>query len=492
VILLALLVPIGLIPADDARFDPPLDGACLGLSGGFRDGRVEVQAVERSSAAARAGISPGDTILRLGGAAGFSGMDDFVHAARGLRSGEPVEVVVRREGGEVTLSLVPDPAIFLDYYQILTLLRQSRFLRSRDGFEGALAEIENTTPQALRAAARSSVAFEALNRAVGRLGVSHAAVIPPWSYRNLFAGEGASGGRGTGLLLEKVAGREDSFFICEVMDGSAGAAAGALDGDEVVAVNGVPPGASSRVCLAGYESSHPHYTIQVDPDETFRLEVRRTPDGAPIALSVTADRPLSGLTASRASERWFTVNGRRIAYLHLWNLLSGDLPPVLDHVTDAPADFAEGLIVDLRGRGGQVAVTERVVKRLKALHRPMALLIDRETRSAKEIVAFKLKGFPGAVLIGERTAGAVLPALIQKLAGETKVMLPADRPPERNGRPPDADERLMWGELEGKGVDPDLPVVRGGLFSAGSDPILAAGTRDLVSRLAPLPRRRRL
>ncbi len=489
ILLISSFLPGGRFPAGEDRFDPPLEGACLGLSGQFRSGRFLVQAVERSSAAEKAGISPGDGILRLGGAAGFSGLDDFLRAAHALRRGESVEVEVLRGDRALTLSLVADPSILLDYYQLRSLLRSSRFFRSRAGIDGILEEIDASTPEALRAAARSSGAHDVLNRAVGRLGVSHSAIIPPWAYQNLFAGEGGGGGHGTGMLVEKAEGEEGSYFICEVMDGSPGAAAGAMGGDEVLGVNGVSPASSPRLCLAGYEASRPHYTIQVDPGETFRLELRRVRGGPRIVLEVTADRPVSGIGSSRASVRWLERDGRRIAYIHLWNLLSAELPPVLDRVIAPPGDFAEGLIVDLRGRGGQVAVTERVIRRLQAFRRPLALLIDRETRSAKEVLAFKMKASAGVAIVGERTAGAVLPANIQKLAGETRVMLPADR---GGGRPLDADERLIWGELEGKGVSPDIPVERAGRYGAGLDPILEAGIEEVAERLASVPRRRRL
>jgi hypothetical protein len=106
-----------------------------------------------------------------------------------------------------------------------------------------------------------------------------------------------------------------------------------------------------------------------------------------------------------------------------------------------------------------------------------------ETRSAKEILAFEMKGLPGVTLVGERTAGAVLPAGYRHLAGGAVVMLPGD---------PDGINRLTGGgTLEGKGVEPDVEVPRAGPYSAGADPIFEAGLRSLLDRLRDVPRRRR-
>jgi C-terminal processing protease CtpA/Prc len=485
-ILLGIFLLARLPASDEDRFDPPLGGVFLGLSGRADGGAILVVNVERFSAAERAGLEPGDEILRLGDAVRFEGMTEFSRAVRGLRHGEPVEVEVLRKGARKTLSLLPDPDVLRDHFRLVAYLRDSDFLRRREGFDRLLAEIQSGNPLALRNASRSSEAYEILNGSLGRLGTSHAAVIPPWSYQNLFQNEKGDGqGFASGILLEPFS-REGGggFYACEVEDGSPAAEAGILRGDEILSVNGAAIAGSPRRVLAGFEASRPHYSLVLERGETVRIETRRAAGGAPSVFAVTADRPLSGLLASRASLRRIEGQGRKIAYLHLWNLLSGEMPGLVKDLVSDRVRYAEGLVVDFRGRGGSVNVLRRVVRELRSAGRPLAILIDRDTRSAKEIAAFQLKGQPGVVLVGEPTAGAVLPGSIFDLPGGARVMLPVG---------PASVQRLTGGKsLEGEGVAPDLPVGRPGPYSSGADPILEAGIRKVLELLGRVPRKERV
>ncbi len=492
-----LFIFVSVAKADEGRFDPPLGGVFLGMAGKFQSGRIVVKGVEPFSAAHGAGISPGDVITRLGDASHFSEFDHFIRMVQDLRRGVPVEVEITRGGHQLLLSLVPDPAILRDHYMLVSYLRRSRLLREREGFDRVLSEIESSVPLALRRASRTSQAYEIFNTALGRLGVSHAAVIPSWTYKHLFAGErDGKGGYTTGLLLDRPARTAGSLhFIAEIYDGSPAEQAGLRRGDVVVRVNGLPLAESPRLSLAGYEANRPCYTLKIERGETIRLEIRKSEGGQSRQVEVTASSPVSGLSASKASIRRFELEGRLIAYIHLWNFLSSRLPDLLDRVLEVGGNFAEGVVVDLRGRGGQLQVTNRIAETLQNCRRPLALLIDRDTRSAKEILAYKMKGIPHAALIGERTAGAVLPANLLPLGGGTMVMLPADRPKMRGWLAKafrDRDEKLIWGELEGKGIEPDIWVDRPGLYSAGFDPILDRGIREVLERLQSIPRRRRL
>jgi carboxyl-terminal processing protease len=483
VLLLALLA--GRLPGQEDRFDPPLDGVYLGISARVEDGKAAVAGVDPGSAAESAGLRAGDDIVRLGTASGFPDREAFVQTVRSLRRGEAVEVEVEREGARRLLRIVPDPGVMADHYALLERLRGSGFLSGRPDFGAFIADFQASVPAALRAASRTSEAYEALNRGLGGLGTSHTAVIPPWTYKNLFAGEeDGREGYSLGLILERLDGPEGPrFFAMDLLDGGPAAEAGLLRGDEVVEVNGIPSRDSPRRALAGYEARRTGCTLQVEKGERVALRVRRQPGGPILELTAAADRPLSGLRASSESLRRLVVDGRRIAYLHLWNLLSPRLPALVEEALLGDGVYTEGLLLDVRGRGGQVQVTELVLRALRSSRRPLVLLIDRETRSAKEILAFRLKGQPQVSLIGERTAGAVLPGGYSKLPGGAMVMLPAD---------PKGIEKLTSGaSLEGRGVDPDLAVERGGPYSAGADPILDAGLKELLFRLAGLPRRMR-
>ncbi len=496
---LVLLLLLRVLPAaEEDRFDPPLDGSFLG--GSFRDVLAEdpdatrqgarlvvVRSVEPGSAADLAGLRCGDRVLRLGNDGPFADVAAFSRAVKSLRPREPAEIKVSRDGGSQLLTVVPDPAILQDHYEIVGYLRGSSFLKGRPDFEAALRGILDAVPPALRKARRSSEAYDVLNSAVGRLGTSHTALIPPWTYSNLFATDRAeTGGFPTGLILDRIGGPargEALFFAGEVAEG-APAAGVLLAGDEVLGINGVPIAASPRLTLAGFEAPRPRYTLQVDRGETIRLEIRRR-RGAPVeTVALTADRAVDCITVAQASRRIVVQDGRRILYVHLWNFLSLKLPDLLERFLKEKGEPAEGLVIDLRGRGGQVRVMSRLAAILKLEKRPLALLIDREARSAKEILAYQMKGSPGAVLVGERTAGAVLPASYQKLTGGAVLMLPLE---------PGGVNRFTDGEaLEGRGVEPDVRVPRAGIYAAGADPIFDAGIRAVLDLLGTQEKRKRL
>jgi S1-C subfamily serine protease len=66
-----------------------------------------VATVESSSAADRAGLKPGDIVLRLDGEI-ITGADDLIRALTGERIGKSVALDVLRGFERLTLSLVPE------------------------------------------------------------------------------------------------------------------------------------------------------------------------------------------------------------------------------------------------------------------------------------------------------------------------------------------------------------------------------------------------
>ena len=82
------------------------------------------------------------------------------------------------------------------------------------------------------------------------------------------------------------------------------------------------------------------------------------------------------------------------------------------------------------------------------------------------MLAHRLKGLPHITLVGETTAGAVLPATLENLYADAKLMIPSQRgdsqilPFMKNTR------------LEGRGAFPDINVQSNLPFSAGKDAIL--------------------
>jgi carboxyl-terminal processing protease len=78
---------------------------------------------------------------------------------------------------------------------------------------------------------------------------------------------------------------------------------------------------------------------------------------------------------------------------------------------------------------------------------PLVVLVDEDTGSAAEVLAAAIKDHGRGVLVGTRTAGAVLESLVFILPGGAALMVPV--------------RRVLTGrgvELEGSGVTPDVAV----------------------------------
>ena len=88
------------------------------------------------------------------------------------------------------------------------------------------------------------------------------------------------------------------------------------------------------------------------------------------------------------------------------------------------------------------------------------------------MLAYELKTRRLGVLVGQTTAGALLPATFAKVGSDSVLMYPAFS----LGKHSDA--------IEGKGVAPDIEVESPVPFSAGADPIRDAGML-LVVRATP-------
>jgi carboxyl-terminal processing protease len=104
--------------------------------------------------------------------------------------------------------------------------------------------------------------------------------------------------------------------------------------------------------------------------------------------------------------------------------------------------------------------------------KPIVALIDNQTRSAKEMLAYEVKTRKLGVLVGQTTAGALLPATFAKVGSDSVLMYPAFS----LGRHSEA--------IEGKGVEPDIEVESPLPFSAGADPIRDAGMRKALELAA--------
>ena len=289
---------------------------------------------------------------------------------------------------------------------------------------------------------------------------------------------------GIGVVLR--AGRED-VRVVNVHPRSPAARAGLRPGDRLVSVDGR--------AVAGQPSSRVFEWLTGAPGTRVTL----------VAVPREGGRPHSR-TLIRATVFRPSVTSRRIgevAYLRLLSFderTSADLLTALDAVGgDAPT---ASLVLDLRGnpgglleqavlvadvwlRAGVVVQTEgRTGGRDRAEARPdgteddypMAVLIDRDTASAAEIVAGALQDHGRARVFGEDSFGKGSVQTVIELSDGSALKLTVARYLTPTGR-----------SIQGRGISPDEVVhedeTRFRLGSPGRDQTLAAALRWLRGRL---------
>lgn len=295
--------------------------------------------------------------------------------------------------------------------------------------------------------------------------------------RRLFPPDGEVAYDGIGMVAQQGNGL---WFVTDVYDDSPADRAGILAGDEVVTVDGAP--------YRQLDSFRDKVGKSVD------IMVRRRPDTQPTSVKAVVERirPLQTFEkAIAASAKLVEHDGHKIGYIHLWTLAA---PRSMEKVAEALAEGAlkdaDGLVLDLRGRwgGGRSDAAElflggvppfRLVDRngeamlaTVRWHKPVVALIDEGTRSGLEVFAYALKA-RGVPLVGSRSAGALL-------AGSAFV-LPDDSLLEL------AVSDAIIGDdirLEGRGVQPDIPVPYSLPYAAGQDAQRDAAIAEMAQILS--------
>ena len=236
----------------------------------------------------------------------------------------------------------------------------------------------------------------------------------------------------------------------------------------IVSVDGVPIEECERLDWRSddaYLTDAPVRRLDCEEDDEIQLEIERS-WGEMTDLSVTASM-YSAFEAAKASARIIENEQLRIGYIHFWFIHVRGVPQLLKEKLEGDFADCDALILDLRGRGGNGGVLKQIYAVLSgensSWQKPVVALINQNSRSAKEVIAYELKKQNLALLVGERTAGAVIPATFKKVGPETMLMYPTFR----LGKYTDT--------LEGHGVAPDIVVREPGPYSAGADPLIDAG-----------------
>ena len=241
---------------------------------------------------------------------------------------------------------------------------------------------------------------------------------------------------------------DDPARVAAVLDGSPAAGAGLRAGDVLVSVDGRPY----------------HGLTQFGPTPA-RIGYRRQDVSATVTVTPTAQTPLDlMLAATEKSVRVIPLpDGQRVGYVHLWCMGDFRFQAALEGLVLGRLHDTDGLVLDLRqGYGGspagyadpfflpdfEVSVrfrqTPPPVTRHEGYGKPLVVIVDHGTRSAKEWLAWTLQESKRATLVGQRTAGAVLGLRVFPIGPKFLLELAIE------------DLTLSGVHLEGHGVDPDI------------------------------------
>jgi carboxyl-terminal processing protease len=205
----------------------------------------------------------------------------------------------------------------------------------------------------------------------------------------------------------------------QVFPGSPADKAGIVPGDTIVSVNGDS--------IAGESSSEATNKIKGPEGTEVTVGVLDAKTGKVRQLRLTR----AEVALPNVSSKVETVNGRKLGYVRMLSFSEGVHALLANAVRKVEREGAEGIVLDLRGNPGglleeavlsaslflpkdQVVVSTNSRTQGHSVHksvggalpkRPLAVLIDRNTASAAEILTAALADDAGATVVGTRSYG---------------------------------------------------------------------------------------
>ncbi|MFB0551709.1 MAG: S41 family peptidase [Phycisphaerae bacterium] len=286
---------------------------------------------------------------------------------------------------------------------------------------------------------------------------------------------------GIGIVTKKIG---DHYYVSAVLASSPAEKAGIVIGDRLVKVNGQP--------------FHPIRSFQNKAGQEVKLTIQRGLSESTCRLiKVTPlDKKERELFEIDTQARMKTIEhkGYRFSYIRLWWLGGWTMQKALDWGVDE-ADKVEGIIIDIRDgfgagpadeymepflKNSSETVAHKEIGRTKTFRstvkfektgkfeKPVIIIINGGTRSAKEVLAYYFKKTKRGVLIGERTAGFVSGGGLERISGDS-LLLYCKWMKVVDGK-----------RLEGIGVEPDIEVPFDIRFTGGRDVQLERAKDEMV------------
>ncbi|MCA8913333.1 MAG: PDZ domain-containing protein [Planctomycetes bacterium] len=344
---------------------------------------------------------------------------------------------------------------------------------------------------------------DVLRELLGEFHVSHLTVMEADAYNDHFAPEMDNTKRSqVGFDVTEL--EKGDYFVTDILTGGAADKAGLKRGDRVLELEGEPIADSELLLDAGGDpglpDQHAHFFIRNPADGTLNVKVKRHADDTENIDLEIKPSSINMIQATKNSVTVIEYEGRKFGYIRFWHFLHDGMTSALKHALKKEWEMCDGVIIDLRGRGGSPMVMNacfapfgdpppmstfpgmpprQVDYRMPKWTRPVVALTDHGSRSAKEVYAANWKYLDIGPVVGESTLGAVLGSTFAQLSDGSYLLYPA-----QNVRD------LVYGkvELEGNPVEPTHPVKDLVEYAAGQDTIKEAGIKVLYEKVKDLPK----
>ncbi|MBW4552824.1 MAG: PDZ domain-containing protein [Aphanocapsa sp. GSE-SYN-MK-11-07L] len=338
-------------------------------------------------------------------------------------------------------------------------------------------------PQARQAKSKAELA-QVINQMLAELGTSHTRFYTPdepayYQILGIFLPRDPAlqrqmqavlpGGKpeysGIGIFTKP---ENDQTFIRAILDGSPALKTELQVGDRILSVEGQP--------------FHPIQSFAGKANQPVKVLVQRSLQPENQQEIMVTPKLLDGTTmfldAMKASVQVIQQAGRKIGYVHVWSYAGDQFQNQLEfELFYGRLKDVDSFVLDLReGWGGAMPsylnlYTARNIKLTStdrsqspftsnsAWSKPVVMLVNEGSRSGKEILAYGFQRHQIGLVVGVKTAGAVVQgSLFPMRDGSVLYLAVADVHLDDNQR------------LEGIGVRPDIEVPSSVNYAQGADP----------------------